>query len=289
MVLTIYDVQQLVRDQDVDTSVCDVYNFTFGGINRSIDYDVDTTLIRSRRTVRNCYDSIGHFKVTIKHKSYEDYNITTCDSYYWSFTGETYTSTTTKVKTLDSIQNAQGCDSIGRLNLTINYTPVVSIVGNWHLNPDSTNIAELSADDDPADHNTYKWFKNNEANPFSTQKTVEVTVSDNTDIHLETTSNKGCTANNWITITYHVGIDQVENLNVNLYPNPASRFLNVESAEGLSQVVIYNAIGQQVVVRRDINANALQLDLGNLAIGTYTMQIRSLNGEQATRKFIVNK
>ena len=53
-------------------------------------------------------------------------------------------------------------------------------------------------------------------------------------------------------------------------------------------MVIYNAIGQQVLTRT-VNANATQLDLGNLAIGTYTMAILSANGDQATRKFIVNK
>ena len=85
-----------------------------------------------------------------------------------------------------------------------------------------------------------------------------------------------------------MGIDDVDGLNVNLYPNPTSRYLNVESAEGISTVVVYNTIGQQVI-RRDINATAAQLDLGNLAVGTYTLQILSANGEQATRKFIVNK
>jgi hypothetical protein len=85
-----------------------------------------------------------------------------------------------------------------------------------------------------------------------------------------------------------VGIDDVEGLNVNLYPNPTSRYLNVESAEGISEVVVYNVIGQQVI-RREVNANATQLDLGALVAGNYTLQIRSANGEQTTRKFIVNK
>lgn len=287
--LTIDTVEMRYRNFQVDTTVCDRFDFTFSGQNRSFDTSVDTTLVRNVRYGDYCYDSIGQFKVTIKHKSYMDYNETRCDSYFWPFTGETYTSSTTRTVVLDSIKNAVGCDSIGRLILTINYTPEVSITGNWHLDRDVTNVAVLKVVDDPADHNTYKWFKNNESTPFSTSDSVNVTVNANTDIHLEAKSNKGCSANKWITITYTVGIDDVENINVNLYPNPASRFLSVESTDGLSQVVIYNALGQQVIARRDINANATQLDLGALATGVYTMQIRSLNGEQATRKFIVNK
>ena len=286
--LTILTPEHREHPEVIDTTVCDAFVLSFGTAHTFTE-SVDTTLIRSLRTQKNCYDTIVHLDITVKHKSYKDYNITACDSYLWPFTNETYTTTTTQTITLDSIQNAEGCDSIGRLNLTINYTPEVTIEGNWHLNPDSTNIATLSAVDNAADHNTYKWFKNNESTPFSTAKDVTLTINGNTDVHLETTSNKGCTANNWITVTCHVGIDEVETLNVNLYPNPASRYLNVESAEGLSQIVIYNTLGQQVIVRNDINAVATQLDLGALATGHYTMQILTGNGTKATRTFIVNK
>ncbi len=286
--LTILTPEHREHPEVIDTTVCDAFVLSFGTAHTFTE-SVDTTLIRSLRTQKNCYDTIVHLDITVKHKSYKDYNITACDSYLWPFTNETYTTTTTQTITLDSIQNAEGCDSIGRLNLTINYTPEVTIEGNWHLNPDSTNIATLSAVDNAADHNTYKWFKNNESTPFSTAKDVTLTINGNTDVHLETTSNKGCTANNWITVTCHVGIDEVETLNVNLYPNPASRYLNVESSEGLSQIVIYNTLGQQVIVRNDINAAATQLDLGALATGHYTMQILTGNGTKATRTFIVNK
>lgn len=284
------DTVEICNRNFIDTAtVCDKYTFYFSGIQRTLTESVDTTLVRNVRYGDYCYDSVGRVIVTVKHKSYKDYNESACDSYYWPFTGETYTSSTTKEVVLDSIKNAEGCDSIGRLKLTVNYTPEVTIEGNWHLNPDSANSTTLTAVDNADDHNTYKWFKDNATSPFSTSKTVEVTNIDrNTDIRLETKSNKGCTANNWITITYTVGIDDVEALSVNLYPNPASRYLNVESAEGIKQVVVYNAIGQQVLIR-DINANAAHLDLSTLATGSYTLQIQALNGEQATRKFIVNK
>lgn len=286
--LTIDTVEICNRNYVVDTTVCDQYEFYFSGIKRTLTKSVDTTLIRNVRYGDFCYDSIGRVIVTVKYKSYKDYNESACDSYYWSFTGETYTSNTTQTVVLDSIKNAVGCDSVGRLILTVNKTPEVAITGNWHLNPDSTNVAVLKIVDNASDHNTYKWFKNNEATPFSTSDSVSVTVNTNTDIHLETTSNKGCTANNWITITYTLGIDDVDGLSVNLYPNPTSRYLNIESAEGISEVVVYNVIGQKVI-RQDVNASTTQLDLGVLTAGNYTLQIRTANGEQTTRKFIVNK
>lgn len=291
LVLFVKEVDQLSRRDDVIDTACDTYTYSFNGQNNlRFTQSVDTVLKASVRYDKDyCFDSLAHFIITIKNKTYKDYNETACDSYLWPFTNRTYTTSTVETKVLDSIKNSVGCDSVGRLNLTINYTPEVSIVGNWHLHTDSSNVATLKVADDPADHNTYKWFKNSETTPFSTSDSVSITVTDNTDIRLEATSNKNCTATNWITITYTTGIDDVESLHVNLYPNPASRYLNVESANGLSEVIVYNALGQQVVERHNINGNTVQLDLGNLATGNYTMMIRSLNGEQATRKFIVNK
>jgi len=287
--VTVVPVQIQHNPTPVYDTVCDTYVISFNGRRYTFTESVDSLLLFQNHYNTNiCYDTSMWIHIVVNHRSYSDTTVTTCDSYFWPFTEQTYTASTVQSVVLPGVRNADGCDSVGRLNLTVNYTPEVTIEGNWHLHPNTTNVANLKVVDNPADHNTYKWFKNNEANPFSTADSVSVTVDANTDIHLESTSNKGCTANNWITITYTVGIDDVEGLNVNLYPNPTSRYLNVESAEGISEVVVYNVIGQQVI-RREVNANATQLDLGALVAGNYTLQIRSANGEQTTRKFIVNK
>lgn len=290
LILTIKDPEIRQRRNEVNTTVCDRYNFSFNDENKHFDESTDTTLIyQSRWSVRQCYDSIATFHVVVKHKSYKDYNEHACDSYFWPFTGETYTTSTTQTKVLDDVRNAEGCDSVGRLTLVINYTPEVTITGDWHVQPGET--AHLKAVYNNSDHPTFQWYKNNVAVPASqggTRDSLNVTGTSNTDIRLETTSNKGCMATNWITVTFHVGIDDVESLNVNLYPNPASRFVNVESADVISEVEVYNTLGQQVI-RRNVNAASVQLDLGALTVGTYTLRIVSANGDQATRKFIVNK
>ena len=287
--LTIAEVRNGVNPNPRYDTVCDKYTISFNGSRYEFTESTDSLLVsKIHEDVNLCYDTSMMVHIVVNHKSYADSHDTVCDSYYWPFTQQTYTASTVQTYVLPGTRNSVGCDSVGRLYLTVNHTPVVSIEGNWHLHPSTGNVAHLTIVDNPADNNTYKWFKNNETTPFSTEKTISETVSENTDIHLETTSDKGCTANNWITITYTVGIDEADDINVNLYPNPASRYLNVESSEGISEVIVYNAIGQQVI-RRDVNATATQLDLGALAVGNYTLQIRSLNGEQTTRKFIVNK
>ena len=294
LVLNLIEVEQRTRDYVVDTVVCDKYTFSFNDNegNRMYFYEtVDTVLVSpgAHETANSCYDSVAHFIVVVNHKHYNDVTATACESYTWDANGETYTAST-----VDSIRFSvrtvgENCDSIGRLNLTINNNPEVRIEGNWHVNPGET--AHLTAVYNTADHPTFQWYKNEVAIPASQggkSDAIDVTENTNTDIRLETTSDKGCVTNNWITVTFHVGIDDVENLQVNIYPNPASRFINIVSDDAINTVVIYNAIGQQVITRT-VDDNATMLDLGNLTTGAYTMVILSANGDRATRKFIVNK
>ena len=292
--LNFVEVEERTRDQVVDTVVCDKYRFQFNdseGNWMSFSESVDTILrsAGAQDSPASCYDSVAHFIVVVNHRHYNDITASECGSYTWEANGKTYTSSTTDSVRYSVRTVGENCDSIGLLHLTINSSPEVYIEGNWHVLPGET--AHLKAVYDPADQPTFQWYKNEVAIPASqggTSDSIDVAESTNTDIRLKTTSINGCVTENWITVTFHVGIDDVETLQVNLYPNPASRFLNIESADAISQVIVYNVIGQQVI-SRTVNANTTQLDLGDLTTGTYTMAILSANGDRATRKFIVNK
>ena len=84
------------------------------------------------------------------------------------------------------------------------------------------------------------------------------------------------------------GIEDAEGIDVTIYPNPASRIVNLRTAEAIGSVSVYNAIGQQVMLREG-NGNSMQLDLYGLANGHYTMRIVTTDGRVANRKFIVSK
>lgn len=280
--------RQIQDSLNIDTVVCDEFRFTFNRVNYVWTESADSTLVDSRRTMRNCSDTYGHVKVVVNQKSYVYFTVDTCDFYNWrGYSNETYTRSTNTEITLPDTLNADGCKVIGRLNLTINYTPHVTIEGDWTLVRDSVNSTTLTAVcDEPI--RSYKWYRNNQLLP-ETSNVLEVNgINDNVDIHLESTSNNGCVAHNWLTITYNVGIDELDAVDVNIYPNPATRYLNIESAESLRDVVIFNAIGQQVITR-NVDGNNATLDLGGLVSGNYTLRITAANGEQVTRKFIVNK
>lgn len=300
--LTLVQPEQRFRADVVDTT-CDRYMLDFNNSTNNVNYTGPITFTETVDSIVVspthyngviCYDSIVHVQLVINKKSYEDLNITACDTYTWPANNTVYTqSTSAEVK--NEVKNHLGCDSINRLQLTINKTPQAHIEGVFDQYQEPPYEATLlRAVYEGTESVTYKWYVNNVFQTSADSCTVEAPTADNNgvyhnvDVRLETTSEHNCTGTNWITLTYNLGIDDVDALQVNIYPNPASRFLNIESAEGIREVVVFNAIGQQVIVRT-VNTNAAQLDLGSLAIGNYTLRIVSQNGNETTRKFIVNK
>ena len=297
------NVNIIVPEQHVaDTMVideCDSYSFNLVRPSNSYTFTSDTIAspIYKYRNLNSgkCYDTIVPLNITIRYTTYIDTTVTICDEFTWEVNGQTYTNNTVLRETLldengDHLLNSQGCDSIGRLNLTIHKSPEVTIEGNWILEPGQT--ANLSANCTMSGV-TYAWYIGTSTSPASTTSSlvVEPQGNENVDVHLATTKAYGqhkCITDNWITVTTNVGIDDIEAMMVNIYPNPTSRILNLQSAEGIAEVVIYNTIGQQVMLRQG-NGERMQLDLADLATGTYTLRISGLNGEQITRKINVIK
>ena len=319
-------------DDVVDTTACNSFRFRVGTQSVTFTHDADTTLVYHRHnapTPEQCYDQYGEIHLTIHHTSYHNDTVATCDSYTWPFNGKTYYRSATITDTvketvynltdsiaiIDSISgdttdfeyvydtivnivyNEFGCDSLGRLRLTINPSPEMTIAGDWMLEPGQlTTLKAVCANINSGLR--YQWYKDGVAVPQNQGGTRDSLVveapgtmseNSNVEIRLTTTTNKGCVAENWITITSNdMGIEDIESIDVNIYPNPAVRIVNLSSDEVLSEVVIYNAIGQ-TVVRQSIDGNQTQLDLGSLASGNYTLRIIAANGEQTTRKLIVNK
>jgi len=283
-----------VRISDtIVVNTCDRYTFKMGPRDAdSARFTSDTlyTRIRQYRTNMACYDTVIPLDITIRHSSFIDNNVVACDRYTWAVDSITYTHSIIINDTLRDTTNVAGCDSIGRLRLTIQKSPEVRIEGNWILEPGETATLNAICTTPGV---TYNWYKNNvlQNDNHTATFVVEPNGMENVDVHLATTkaySNISCTSDNWITVTTNVGIDDVDAMHVNIYPNPTTRILNLQSAEGISEVVIYNMVGQQVL-RQQCNGETVQLDLGALVGGNYTLAITAANGEQTTRKINVTK
>jgi hypothetical protein len=60
------------------------------------------------------------------------------------------------------------------------------------------------------------------------------------------------------------------------YPNPVKDVLNVSFEQNISDVTVYNLLGQQVAFKK-MNADKGQIDLSNLAAGTYLVRVNTEN------------
>ena len=292
--LTIVEPQQRPRASTTVVVACDKYTFKVGNAT-SPEFTTDTTgyvlVYKNHNTIysdpNRCYDSIGVLNLTIRHSTNIDTLVTACDSFYWAFADTTFFhSEDFRKVTTDT--NEEGCPYYGHLALTMHYTPSVTIQGDWMLQPgESTTLRAVTNTANVG----FKWYKDNTF--VGTDSTI--TVDDpangqNVNVHLvSTVNNQNCPADNWLTVTFtNVGIDETEAIGVDIYPNPANRIVNISCGEDISRVVVYNAIGQQVLVSNNGGRN-VQLDLGTLAGGAYTMRIVTADGNHATRKLIVSK
>lgn len=76
----------------------------------------------------------------------------------------------------------------------------------------------------------------------------------------------------------NVAIDNVEDVDVHIYPNPTMGILNLQ-AEGIQKVELFDALGRRVIQSDATN----QIDLGHLTRGIYTVRI-TLNQGIVIRK-----
>ena len=86
-----------------------------------------------------------------------------------------------------------------------------------------------------------------------------------------------------------------ENLAVNeqlaqkfsLFPNPATNVVNITNAENMqvNQVIVYDIAGKEIKNQTFTNENQVQLNVENLASGTYMLHIQTNEGT-AVKKLI---
>ena len=77
-------------------------------------------------------------------------------------------------------------------------------------------------------------------------------------------------------------IDDNDN-NVLIFPNPANNILSIQ-AEGISQVQLFNAMGQQV-----LTSNLSRIDISQLPEGLYVANIIFQNGNSTNQKVVINR
>ncbi len=77
-----------------------------------------------------------------------------------------------------------------------------------------------------------------------------------------------------ITVTVTLDRNTFDVANFNYYPNPTSDILNISYSDSITQVRVFNMLGQEVIIRK-VNATSTQVDLSSFASGTYFVEVTS--------------
>jgi hypothetical protein len=86
--------------------------------------------------------------------------------------------------------------------------------------------------------------------------------------------------------------DNTSNLgtsSVSVYPNPSNSVVNIELTDNISQVVVYNYVGQVVFEQNVTKAQTVQLNVRNYESGAYLVKFVTTAGESFTKKVVVTK
>lgn len=103
--------------------------------------------------------------------------------------------------------------------------------------------------------------------------TYQIAVECETDYGYSTTVDA-------LTVTAtQLGVNEFAKAQVKYYPNPAGNVLNFSSPETVSEIQIFNFLGQKVLDRK-LNANDGQIDVSNLANGNYVVQTTTIIGTE---------
>ena len=222
--------------------------------------------------------------LTIRTTTFDSIDTTACDIFYWSY-NDTYYTNSIELKNLH-FTGENGCDSAGYLHLTIIPSPTVHIDGQLNIQIGTSTTLTAVSDDSTL---VYEWYVGNSTTPTTLDSVTLENVTSNTDVRLVSTATNGCSSTNWVVVTANnLGIDNTVATNVSIYPNPTSHVLNVRSASVISEITLYNAIGQKVMIQTNCGNNT-SLNLDNMPNGNYIITTTTADGAQTSHKIIVNK
>ena len=84
------------------------------------------------------------------------------------------------------------------------------------------------------------------------------------------------------------GIGVVATAKLDVYPNPVSDNLRIESEEGIQAITLFNTTGELVLSTNGLGRNAMNINMADLANGIYILKAHTQEGV-ATKRLIVAK
>lgn len=95
--------------------------------------------------------------------------------------------------------------------------------------------------------------------------------------------------NTWkVTITYQVaglGTDEKDVIKFKAYPNPVDNILTISGETAISEIIVYNYLGQKVMQQTG-DSKLIDLNTSQLSAGNYLVKARDTDGNQSTLKIV---
>jgi hypothetical protein len=122
---------------------------------------------------------------------------------------------------------------------------------------------------------SYQWL-DDQNNPISGEITNEFYPSSSGEYSVAVTDSNGCSMISYAISFNYTDISQYAELAINIYPNPTNNYLYIDGATIISEVEIYNALGDKVIyIANEMSAELLKIDLSQKTKGIYFVKIIS--------------
>jgi hypothetical protein len=124
----------------------------------------------------------------------------------------------------------------------------------------------------------YQWKLNGSAISGANAQTY--TAVANGTYTVEVTDANGCKGTSNAVNVIGVGVENLSNISLSIYPNPATDIITIETDEQVLSVELFSTVGQKI----NVTTNAKQqINISDFAAGTYSLIIHTTNGNVQKR------
>lgn len=220
------------------------------------------------------YDAyITKFKDCTVHST--SISVSECNSYVSPSGNYTWTNSGTY---LDTLSNAESCDSVLTIQLTIIKTPITVYQSGKYF------AATLGMD-------SYQWIDCSDSSFIPNATSSSFTASTNGFFAVIVSKGVCMNTSSCFEVT-DIGIEERKTYNILIYPNPVKDKLIVDlnGYNGrIDEILVKDLNGREVRSSHQLNQDIIEFDLSNLSAGIYSVAILSEGVNIYMSKIIVKK
>ncbi len=240
----------------VTLTACDSYTSPSGNV-----YTTNGTYVDTITSPLGC-DSILTINLTVNSSSSGSMNATGCNTYTspsgmytWNTNGTYY----------DTLTNAQGCDSVLTISLSINTIDINVLQNGIVLTSWATGV-------------NYQWLDCNNGYSPITGATSQTFVPTQDGSYAVEVSSSDCTDTSACYTVTGVGLADLIKDDIQVYPNPSKGLVTIESTDQyqIQSLRVFNILGEVIYFKNHSISKKELLEL-NVRPGIYQLLITSKN------------